>query len=542
MRKRLKNLGVGTRHRFKGTVCKFGMKNTHKGMIKTVLVTNIFYKGERIVDHLWFDYGGQFKTLGLQVNDEIAFDARIIIYRRSSVYNSPENQIDYGLSNPIKITKITKEERNTNMGTKSPYEIINYKNKGTEVQVRFDYKNRTVWLTQSEIAEVSGLKRQTITIYLKRYETNYNFDLQHEKCNISINNKKVNLYSSKYLQILKQSTKSDTIESFLDWCETIFATKDFDNYQLVRFTQDNLSLEVRFTNDFETAWLSQDEIAELFNTSQQNISFHINNIISQGELEKVSVYKFFLHTASDGKQYPVEHYNLDMILAIGYRVNSKQGIAFRKWANKILKDYLIKGYAINEKKMSTLNKTIVIQNRMLSSVMQIDFQELSSVIYEYTSALNLLDDYDHQKLEKPKGRETDYILTYEDARKVIDDMPFNETSTIFGVEKEEGKLEGILAAVFQNVFGQEVYPSLEDKAAHLLYFLVKDHPFYDGCKRIAATLFLEFLRKNNALAKNGRLIISNDALAAITLLTAESNPDEIETIITVTVNILTMNN
>ena len=537
MRKQLKDLGIGTRHRFKGTVWKFGIKNTCQGTLETILLKNIHYKGKRITDHIWFDFGGQFKKLNLQINDQVAFDARIDLYRRSSLYNPPENLIDYTLSNPTKIVKLKNEERKNTM-EKNPYELINYKNKITEVPVRFDYKNRTVWLTQNEIALITGLSIKTISRRLLQIETIYNFDLQSSKVRMSINKREVNLYSSHYLYKLKGVLSNENLSDFLDWCETIFATKDFDNYKLVRFTQDNLSLEVRFTNDFETAWLSQDEIAELFNTTQQNISFHINNIINQGELEKVSVYKFFLHTASDGKQYPVEHYNLDMILAIGYRVNSKQGIAFRKWANKILKDYLIKGYAVNEKKLSSLGKTIVLQNKMLSSVMQIDFQELSTVINEYTNALNLLDDYDHQNLVKPEGSETTYLLTYEDARKLIDSMPFSKASTIFGVEKEEGKLEGIFAAVYQNVFGQEVYPCLEDKAAHLLYFLVKDHPFYDGCKRIAATLFLEFLNKNNALVRNGQLTISNDALAAITLLTAESNPNEMETIVTVIMNIL----
>lgn len=404
--------------------------------------------------------------------------------------------------------------------------------------IRFDYENRTVWLTQSEIAIISGINVKTLSRQLSKLEQNHEFDLQSSKMRMRINKREVNVYNSKFLFLLNQKGELESLTDFLNWCESIFATKDLDNYKLVRFTQDNLTLEVRFTNDYETAWLNQDEIAELFHTTQQNVSLHINNIFAQGELEKVSVYKFFLHTAADGKQYPVEHYNLDMILAIGYRVNSKQGIAFRKWANRILKDYLIKGYAINEKRLSSLGKTINIQNKMLSSVMEIDFTELSNVINQYTNALNLLDDYDHQNLEKPKGRETTYVLTYEDVRKLIDSMRFNLESTIFGVEKEEGKLEGILAAVYQDVFGQEVYPSLEDKAAHLLYFLVKDHPFYDGCKRIAATLFLEFLNKNNALVKDGHLTISNDALAALTLLTAESNPEEIDTIVTVIMNIL----
>ena len=424
------------------------------------------------------------------------------------------------------------------MVKRKEFNTVNYKVNGKQQPVRFDYENRTVFLTQSEISLITGINVKTLSRQLKKIEEKHGFDLQSSKMRMSINNREVNLYSSKYLFLLNQKEQLDSLTDFLNWCESIFATKDFENYKLVRFTQDNLTLEVRFTNDYETAWLSQDEIAELYAVSRENITIHIGNIFSQSELEKVSVCKFFLHTASDGKKYPVEHYNLDMILAIGYRVNSKQGIAFRKWANKILKDYLIKGYAINEKKLSSLGKTINIQNKMLSSVMQIDFTELSNVINEYTKALDLLDDYDHQNLEKPKGNETTYILTYEDARKIIDSMQFNLESTIFGVEKEEGKLEGILAAVYQDVFGQEVYPSLEDKAAHLLYFLVKDHPFYDGCKRIAATLFLEFLNKNNALVKNGHLAISNDALAALTLLTAESNPEEIETIVAVIMNIL----
>lgn len=540
MRKKLKGLGLGTRHRFKGVFARFGIRNGYKGQIETVLLKNITFKGELITDHLWFDCGKQFKDLNLQPNDEIAFDARVNIYRRSDEYNSPSNLIDYKLSNPSKIVKITKGEIN-NMESKKEFDIIRYKKNGKEMPIRFDYENRTVWLTQAEVAELSELSRKTITIYFKRYENNANFDLQVEKCSISIKNKKVNIYSSKYLQILKQFTKEDLINKFLDWCEEIFSSKDFEEYKLVRFTQDNLSLEVRFTNDYETAWLNQEEIAELYGVSRENVTIHIGNIFSQRELEKVSVCKFFLHTASDGKKYPVEHYNLDMILAIGYRVNSKRGIAFRKWANGILKDYLIKGYAINEKKITSLGKTVTIQNKMLSHALDIDYQELASVINEYTSALDLLDNYDHQNLEKPKGSETIYQLTYDDARGIINSMKFNQTSSLFGVEKEEGKLDGILSIIYQNVFGQEAYPSLEDKAAHLLYFLVKDHPFYDGCKRIAATLFLEFLNRNHALIKNGQLILSNDALVAITLLTAESDPNEMEIIVSVIMNLLVKN-
>ena len=224
--------------------------------------------------------------------------------------------------------------------------------------------------------------------------------------------------------------------------------------------------------------------------------------------------------------------------SVGYRVKSRRGILFRRWANKVLKDYLIKGYAINQKRLDALNKTIEIQTRMLSSCLDIDKEELSKVINEYTKALDLLDNYDHQTLNKPKGSFGDYVLTYKEARRIIRLMKFNETSTVFGLEKEKGKLNGILEQVYQNVFGQELYPSIEEKAAHLLYFLVKDHPFADGCKRIAATLFINFLFKNNYLYRNGKHIISNEALVAITILTAESNPNEMDVIIKLIMNLL----
>ena len=238
----------------------------------------------------------------------------------------------------------------------------------------------------------------------------------------------------------------------------------------------------------------------------------------------------------------IKIYNLDMIISVGYRVKSKRGIIFRTWANKILKEYLIQGYSVNEKRLEKLNKVIDIQNKMLASALNIDTYELSEVIKTYTNALDLLDDYDHQRLEKPKGNDAIYRIEYDEARRIIDSMKFKNDSNLFGVEKEQGKLNGILEAVYQNVFGTEVYPTLEDKAAHLLYFLVKDHPFVDGCKRIAATLFLEFLNKNKRLVKNGKLVISNNTLVAITLLTAESRPEEMEIMVNVIMHLLNGDN
>lgn len=308
-----------------------------------------------------------------------------------------------------------------------------------------------------------------------------------------------------------------------------------EQYQVVKFVDDDFTLDVRTDAKNETIWLTQEEIALLFDTARSTITYHINNIFTSSELDKnTSVEKF------DGRvnYRPAKLYNLDVVLSVGYRVNSKRGIAFRKWANKVLKDYLVQGYAVNQRRLDNLGKVIDIQNRMLSYSLDIDKEELTKVIDEYTRALDLLDSYDHQTLVKPKGSQSDYVMTYEEARSIIDSMKFGDMSNVFGVEKEEGKLNGIIAQIYQNVFGKELYPSIEEKAAHLLYFLVKDHPFADGCKRIAATLFINFLYKSGHLYRNNKQIISNEALVAITILTAESNPDEMEIIVKLITNLL----
>ena len=313
-----------------------------------------------------------------------------------------------------------------------------------------------------------------------------------------------------------------------------------DKFKLVRFTDNNFELDVRADLENETVWLTQEEIAILFDRDQAVISRHINNVFREKELDKdTSMQK--MHKSLDGKNpnnRPPIFYNLDVVISVGYRVKSQRGVIFRRWANQVLKQFLIQGFAVNEKRLEVLNKVINIQNRMLSYSLDIDRDELSKVIDEYTRALDLLDSYDHQTLLKPKGSTSDYVMTYEEARGIIDSMKFKETSNVFGVEKKPGQLDGIIKQVYQNVFGKELYPSLEEKAAHLLYFTVKDHPCADGCKRIAATLFLNFLYKSNHLYRNNRQIISNEALVAITILTAESNPDEMEIIVKLITNLL----
>ena len=227
-----------------------------------------------------------------------------------------------------------------------------------------------------------------------------------------------------------------------------------------------------------------------------------------------------------------------MIISVGYRVKSQRGIEFRRWANKVLKDYIIKGYAINDKRLKALQKTVEIQSKMISSILEIDGEDVLKAVNQYTKALSLLDQYDHQSLEKPDGESPVYRITYADCRKMVDSMEDTFKSDVFGVEKEAGKVEGIIAAVYQSVFGGDVYPTMEEKAANLLYFMIKDHPFADGCKRIAASLFLEFLNRNNALFRNGEKVISDSALVAITLMIAESNPNEKDIMTTLVMNLL----
>lgn len=308
------------------------------------------------------------------------------------------------------------------------------------------------------------------------------------------------------------------------------------NNDIVIFKNGELELEVSVSENRENVWLTQKQIASLFNKDRRTITRHIQNIYKDDELDQESVCSYFEHTASDGKKYTVQYYNLDMILAVGYRVKSPNGIIFRKWASSILKDYMIKGYALNQKRLEALNRTVEIQSRIIASTLEIDEKEVLNVINAYADALSLLDDYDHGCIDKPDGNDTIYRLSYDECRDLIDQMRFE--SEVFGVEKERGKLEGILAAVYQNVFGQELYPSIEEKAANLLYFLIKDHPFTDGCKRIGATIFLEFLNKNNRLISNNKQIISNSTVVAITLMIAESRPEEKETMVKLVMNFL----
>ena len=297
-----------------------------------------------------------------------------------------------------------------------------------------------------------------------------------------------------------------------------------------------ISLSVEILEN--TVWLTQNQMAELFKTTKQNISLHANNCFKEGELDKKSVVKESLTTAADGKNYKTKLYNLDVIISVGYRVKSKRGVEFRQWANEILKQYILKGYAVNKKRLQALEKTVDIQTKMLANALDVEETDILRAVNEYTDALLLLDQYDHQALKKPSGKMPIYRITYDECVTMVNNMRDSFNTDVFGVEKEIGKVKGIIAAIYQSAFGYDAYPSLEEKAAYLLYFMIKDHPYADGCKRIAASLFLEFLDRNNALFVNGKKKISDGALVAITLMIAESRPEEKDVMVTLVMNLL----
>ena len=306
--------------------------------------------------------------------------------------------------------------------------------------------------------------------------------------------------------------------------------------EIVIFENQNIKLEVNMKD--ETVWLNRQQIAELFDRDIKTIGKHITNALNE-ELDNSVVAKFAT-TAKDGKKYQIEYYNLDMIISIGYRKKKKNGIAFRKWANQILKDYMIKGYAINQKRLDYLEKTIKlidIANRIDDRLENNDAKEILRVIGSYTRALDLLDDYDHRTVKKINGNISNKKIDYKECMNIINTLKFNEESNLFALERNKG-LEAIIGDIYQTFDGIDVYKSLEEKAANFLYMVVKNHVFIDGNKRIAATLFIYFLQFYNILYKDNQKTIDNNTLTALTLLIAESNPKEKDIIVDLVINFL----
>ncbi len=310
--------------------------------------------------------------------------------------------------------------------------------------------------------------------------------------------------------------------------------------EIVLFEDENLKLEVNMKDD--TVWLSLDQMVKLFDRDKSVISRHIKNAFAE-ELDNSTVANFATVQKEGNREVTrnIEYYNLDMIISVGYRVKSKRGIAFRRWANKILKDYLLKGYAINSKRLEYLEKTIKlidIANRADERLEETDAKHILKVIGDYSKALNLLDDYDHKTLKLKKESISDKVITYDECKNLINTLRFNEESDIFALERNEG-LKSIINTLYQTYDGKDVYHSLEEKAANFLYLTVKNHVFIDGNKRIAATLFIYFLQFYNMLYKGDKKIIDNNTLASLTILITESNPEEKEILINLVTNFLT---
>ena len=306
--------------------------------------------------------------------------------------------------------------------------------------------------------------------------------------------------------------------------------------EIIIFENQNVKLEVNMKD--ETVWLTQQQMAELFGKAKSTINEHIKNIYKEGELDENETMTKFGNSEFSDK--PTNFYNLDMIISVGYRVKSQNGILFRKWATKVLKDYMLKGYAVNQRRLEYLEKTIKlidIANRMDERLEGNDAKEILKVIGDYSKALNLLDDYDHRTLKKIKGNVDDRQIKYEDCIDIINQLRFKEESTLFAVERDLG-LQSIIGNIYQTFGGEEVYRSIEEKASNFLYLIVKNHVFADGNKRIAATLFIYFLNYYGILYKEGKQVIDNNTLAALTLLIAESNPKEKEVIIDLVMNFL----
>lgn len=305
--------------------------------------------------------------------------------------------------------------------------------------------------------------------------------------------------------------------------------------EIILFENQGVKLEVNLKE--ETVWLTQSQMGLLFDVKQSTLSEHINNIFKEGELdEKTSI--GISDKSSGGRKSKI--YNLDVIISVGYRVKSKNGVIFRQWANKILKDYMLKGYAINQKRLEYLEKTIKlidIANRIDERLENNDAKEILKVIGEYSKALDLLDDYDHKTLKKIDGNVDNRKIEYSKCIEIINKLRFNEESTLFAVERDKG-LESIICNIYQSFDGQDIYKSIEEKGANFLYLIVKNHVFADGNKRIAATLFIYFLNFYDILYKNGKQTIDNNTLTALTLLIAESNPREKEVIIDLVMNFL----
>lgn len=297
-----------------------------------------------------------------------------------------------------------------------------------------------------------------------------------------------------------------------------------------------VTLPVEVDASHNEVWLTQSQMAILFDTSKQNISLHLSNRFKEGELEADSVVKESLTTALDGKRYKTKSYSLDAIISVGYRVKSQRGVEFRRWATDVLHRYIVEGYARNDARLRQLRQTVEVISRLPES--DVSVRQVLEIVQSYSRALDLLDDYDHKAIARPEGTGNAYVLTYDECREVIANMRFGSESSLFGVEKDES-FQASIGDINAGFGGQEAYPTVEEKAANLLYFIVKNHSFLDGNKRIAAALFLYYLNCNGLLYFDaGKKRLADEVLVAITIMIAESRPDEKEAMVSLVMNFL----
>lgn len=312
--------------------------------------------------------------------------------------------------------------------------------------------------------------------------------------------------------------------------------------EIILFENQDVKLEVNMKD--ETVWLSLDQMAKLFDRDKSVISRHIKNALEE-EADNSTVAKFATVQNEGNRSVTrnVEYYNLDVIISVGYRVKSQNGIIFRKWANKVLKEYLLKGYSINQKRLEYLEKTIKlidIAGRIEEDISGNDAKEIIKVINTYANALTLLDDYDHRTVVKPNGIKDSKQITYKECMEIISKLKFNSESDIFALERNHG-LKSIINNIYLSFDGKDVYTTIEEKAANFLYLIIKNHTFIDGNKRIAATLFIYFLKYYDILIRDGKQVIDNNTLVAMTLLIAQSNPKEKEILVDLVMNFLKEN-
>ena len=308
--------------------------------------------------------------------------------------------------------------------------------------------------------------------------------------------------------------------------------------QLIFFQSQDGDIEVPVRIESDSLWLTRTQMADLFGVTPQNITLHLRNVYKANELSESSTSKESLLVQIEGKRQvsrKVQEYNLDAIISVGYRVNSVRATQFRIWATKVLKEYILRGYAINNQRLKQLGQAVEVMKRVSN---RLDTNQVLDVVRSYSSALALLDGYDHQTIKKPTTKTKSVELSYEECRAFIDSMSFSEDSTLFGNEKD-GSFKSALGAIYQSFGGKDLYPSAQEKAAHLLYFVTKNHAFSDGNKRIAAGLFLYFLRRNKLLLrKDGSKRIADHTLVALTVMIAESKPSEKEMMVNLVMNFL----